>query len=134
MKRPVAVTVSVACAPSEVLMMVSEPVNESPTFTGVGKSGPALPATPANAGAVPNAKIAIAASHLSLAPKQPTADFTVMRRSRWATCPESNMVLGVRPVYCTLVHARGSFRRANEILRKASAFFAQAELDRSGKS
>ena len=25
-------------------------------------------------------------------------------------------------------------RRANEILRKASAFFAQAELDRRGKS
>ena len=33
----------------------------------------------------------------------------------------------------TLEHENRKLRRANEILRKASAFFAQAELDRPGK-
>src|SRR5438445_7587906 len=32
-----------------------------------------------------------------------------------------------------LEHENQELRRANEILRKASAFFAQAELDRRGK-
>ena len=34
----------------------------------------------------------------------------------------------------TLERENQELRRANEILRKASAFFAQAELDRRGKS
>jgi transposase-like protein len=34
----------------------------------------------------------------------------------------------------TLERENRELRRANEILRKASAFFAQAELDRRGKS
>ena len=34
----------------------------------------------------------------------------------------------------TLERENRELRRANEILRKASAFFAQAELDRHGKS
>ena len=58
---------------------------------------------------------------------------------RWVAQPERDV--GTRPGRTTDEHSRlkqlerenFELKRANEILRKASAFFAQAELDRKAK-
>ena len=47
--------------------------------------------------------------------------------------PRQNAALADRERVTQLERENAELRRANEILRKASAFFAQAELDRRGK-
>lgn len=47
--------------------------------------------------------------------------------------PRGNAALADRERVKVLEREVAELRRANEILRKASAFFAQAELDRRGK-
>jgi transposase-like protein len=47
--------------------------------------------------------------------------------------PRRNVALADRERVKQLERENAELRRANEILRKASAFFAQAELDRRGK-
>ena len=47
--------------------------------------------------------------------------------------PRKNTALADRERLKQLERENAELRRANEILRKASAFFAQAELDRRGK-
>jgi transposase len=47
--------------------------------------------------------------------------------------PKQNAALADRERVKQLERENAELRRANEILRKASAFFAQAELDRRGK-
>ena len=47
--------------------------------------------------------------------------------------PRKNAALADRERLKQLERENAELRRANEILRKASAFFAQAELDRRGK-
>ena len=47
--------------------------------------------------------------------------------------PRRNTALAERERFKQLERENAELKRANEILRKASAFFAQAELDRRGK-
>jgi transposase-like protein len=47
--------------------------------------------------------------------------------------PRRNTALADRERVKQLERENAELKRANEILRKASAFFAQAELDRRGK-
>ena len=50
-----------------------------------------------------------------------------------AADPRRNVSLADRELVKHLERENAELKRANEILRKASAFFAQAELDRRGK-
>lgn len=50
-----------------------------------------------------------------------------------STDPRRNTTLADRERVKQLERENAELKRANEILRKASAFFAQAELDRRGK-
>ena len=54
-------------------------------------------------------------------------------RAEAAADPRRNAALADRERLKQLERENAELRRANEILRKASAFFAQAELDRRGK-
>ena len=54
-------------------------------------------------------------------------------KSEAAADPRHNASLADRERVKQLERENSELRRANEILRKASAFFAQAELDRRGK-
>src|SRR5690348_8292793 len=56
-----------------------------------------------------------------------------VRRAEAAADPHRNAALADRERVKQLERENAELRRANEILRKASAFFAQAELDRRGK-
>ena len=56
-----------------------------------------------------------------------------VRRAEAAADPRRNTALADRERVTQLERENAELRRANEILRKASAFFAQAELDRRGK-
>ena len=58
---------------------------------------------------------------------------TWVRRAEEAADPRRNAALADRERVKHLEREVAELRRANEILRKASAFFAQAELDRRGK-
>jgi transposase-like protein len=58
---------------------------------------------------------------------------TWVSRAEAAADPRRNAALADRERVKTLEREVAELRRANEILRKASAFFAQAELDRRGK-
>jgi transposase len=58
---------------------------------------------------------------------------TWVRRVEEAADPRRNTALAERERVKELEREVAELRRANEILRKASAFFAQAELDRRGK-
>jgi transposase len=58
---------------------------------------------------------------------------TWVRRAEEAADPRRNGALADRERLKQLEREVAELRRANEILRKASAFFAQAELDRRGK-
>jgi transposase-like protein len=54
-------------------------------------------------------------------------------RAETAADPRRNAALADRERVKQLERENAELKRANEILRKASAFFAQAELDRRGK-
>jgi transposase len=58
---------------------------------------------------------------------------TWVRRAEETADPRRNAALADRERLKQLERENAELRRANEILRKASAFFAQAELDRRGK-
>jgi len=58
---------------------------------------------------------------------------TWIRQAERAADPRQNTALADRERMKALEREVAELRRANEILRKASAFFAQAELDRRGK-
>ena len=56
-----------------------------------------------------------------------------VRHAEASADPRKNAALADRERVKQLERENAELRRANEILRKASAFFAQAELDRRGK-
>lgn len=56
-----------------------------------------------------------------------------VKRAEASADPHRNTALADRERVKQLERENAELRRANEILRKASAFFAQAELDRRGK-
>ena len=56
-----------------------------------------------------------------------------VRRAEEAADPRRNSALVDRARLKQLERENAELRRASEILRKASAFFAQAELDRRGR-
>jgi transposase len=58
---------------------------------------------------------------------------TWVRRAEEKADPRKNASLAERERLKELEREVAELRRANEILRKASAYFAQAELDRRGK-
>ena len=58
---------------------------------------------------------------------------TWVQKAEAAADPRRNVALAERQRVKELEREVAELRRANEILRKASAFFAQAELDRRGK-
>jgi transposase len=58
---------------------------------------------------------------------------TWVRRAEEKADPRRDAALTERERVKELEREVAELRRANEILRKASAFFAQAELDRRGK-
>lgn len=58
---------------------------------------------------------------------------TWVQRAEAAAEPRRNVALAERQRVKELEREVAELRRANEILRKASAFFAQAKLDRRGK-
>ena len=58
---------------------------------------------------------------------------TWVRRAEERADPGRNAALAERERVKELEREVAELRRANEILRKASAYFAQAELDRRGK-
>jgi transposase len=58
---------------------------------------------------------------------------TWVNRAEAAADPRKNAALAERERVKQLERENAELKRANEILRKASAFFAQAELDRRGK-
>ena len=58
---------------------------------------------------------------------------TWVSRAEAAADPRRNTALADRERVKDLEREIAELRRANEILRKASAFFAQAEFDRRGK-
>jgi transposase len=56
-----------------------------------------------------------------------------VQRAEASADPRRNAALADRERAKELERENAELRRANEILRKASAFFAQAELDRRGR-
>ena len=56
-----------------------------------------------------------------------------VQRAEVQSGPTRNAALADRERLKQLERENAELKRANEILRKASAFFAQAELDRRGK-
>jgi len=57
----------------------------------------------------------------------------VVKNAEATADPRRNTALADRERVKQLERENAELKRANEILRKASAFFAQAELDRRGK-